>query len=194
MGWQGRYIANYDERNYASGELETCFNSERVEITHEVGLIRVEFNLSNIYATDNGSCQFTADIFTQAYERVCHVNYSENSISYLMQISQRKTNGIFPTLKHWVNLPDRSAEYSTTELITLLTDYGYTFTDDTGIQDADFSWPKRKTDDYRENRITTDKYYDADTGVINWTRLTEQSNHTNIQQCSEDGIDWVACS
>ena len=72
-----------------------------------------------------------------------------------MQFSQFKTNGAFATLNDWVNLQDRSAEYSTTELVTLLTDYGYTFTDDTGLQDADFSWYKRKTDDSQEHRVSS---------------------------------------
>ncbi|MGX9460384.1 PKD domain-containing protein [Shewanella sp. A14] len=192
-GDNGRYIASYDERNTADGQLETCFNNESVMVTHDVELLPVQFTLSNTYSTDTGECQFAADIFTQAYERVYYVNYSENNIHYLMQFSQFKTNGAFPTLNDWVNLQDRSAEYSTTELVTLLTDYGYTFTDDTGLQDTDFSWYKRKTDDSQEHRVTTDKNYDANTGVISWTRLTEQSNYTNIKQCSKDGITWGAC-
>ncbi|MGI2111599.1 PKD domain-containing protein [Shewanella frigidimarina] len=193
-GDNGRYIASYDERNTADGELETCFNSESVNVTHDVELVPVQFSLSNTYATNTGVCQFTADIFTQAYERVYHVDYSENNINYLMQFSQFKTNGAFATLNDWVNLQDRSAEYSTTELVTLLTDYGYTFTDDTGLQDADFSWYKRKTDDSQEHRVTTDKNYDASTGMISWTQLTEQSNNTNIKQCSKDGSTWGACT
>ncbi|UJF20798.1 PKD domain-containing protein [Shewanella sp. OMA3-2] len=193
-GNNGRYIANYDERNIASGELETCFNSEAVEITHDVGLSPVKFKLSNNYAINSGICQFTADIFAQAYERHYSVNYSENKISYLLEFSQFKTNDMFPTLNHWVNLADRSAEYSTTELITLLTDYGYTFTDDSNIVDANFNWHKRKTDDSQQYRVTTDKYYDAASRVLKWIRLTEQSNHTSIQQCSDNGIHWGACS
>jgi len=181
------YSYTQDTLNYLGDDAD--FRCEGQEEISFKSLNGDTFTLQNSAASDKVSdpVQCQAASFDNPYLKYYYVSYYRGGIFYETRFNIRPTDTEYAQLKDWVNLKDKAASLQLLTLYEHLAKTGYKFDEEPKIS-VD-SWYKRSTDDRTKNRVHINKRSDG-----RWEKQTTRDDQTILKECSQDGVNWGACS
>jgi len=191
---QGRYtLRKGGAQHWDSGKAAYCSFEEVVTVKTSQG---IEYSLANTAASVDAAtpaeCLGREPSGLHApLARSYRVAFLEGQISRIshdarFSLSPEAARG--GPLAGWLNLKDKAATLDLAQLVEHLAPLDYRIEAPVVGGERFIYWHKRKTDDSGALRVQTDRY------VGEWTRESSRADHTQLRECSRDGVNWSSCN